>query len=137
MQCPFGSHANSYWMAPGMSKVRLLHVGPFVEGCVWFLRRPTKWIKSTSVAGNIMAYGFYIPGRSTNYFTARNSGDSSTHMKAAASTFQRCMGGAGTFSLMPDNVTGIRVVKNWVQNDWVFNTAGMMTVGDRLGRFCQ
>jgi CubicO group peptidase (beta-lactamase class C family) len=45
--------------------------------------------------------------------------------------------GGNIVSLMPDNLTGIRLAKNWVQNDWVFNTAGMMAVGDRLGRFCQ
>lgn len=45
--------------------------------------------------------------------------------------------GGNIVSLMPDNVTGIRLAKNWVENAWVFNTAGMMAVGDRLGRFCQ
>jgi CubicO group peptidase (beta-lactamase class C family) len=45
--------------------------------------------------------------------------------------------GGNIVSLMPDNLTGIRLAKNWVQNRWVFNTAGMMAVGDRLGRFCQ
>ena len=45
--------------------------------------------------------------------------------------------GGNIVSLMPDNITGIRLAKNWVQNDWVFNTAGMMRVGYRLGRFCQ
>jgi CubicO group peptidase (beta-lactamase class C family) len=45
--------------------------------------------------------------------------------------------GGNIISLMPDDVTGIRLAKNWDESDWVFNTAGMMAVGDRLGRFCQ
>lgn len=45
--------------------------------------------------------------------------------------------GGNIVSLMPDNITGIRLAKNWVDNGWVWNTAGMMAVGDRLGRFCQ
>jgi CubicO group peptidase (beta-lactamase class C family) len=45
--------------------------------------------------------------------------------------------GGNIVSLMPDNLTGIRLAKNWVLNNGVFNTAGMMAVGDRLGRFCQ
>jgi CubicO group peptidase (beta-lactamase class C family) len=44
--------------------------------------------------------------------------------------------GGNIVSLMPDNLTGIRLAKNWVDNRWVFDTAGMMAVGDRLGRFC-
>jgi CubicO group peptidase (beta-lactamase class C family) len=45
--------------------------------------------------------------------------------------------GGNIVSLMPDNLTGIRLAKNWVLNRWVFNTSGMIAVGDRLGRFCQ
>ena len=45
--------------------------------------------------------------------------------------------GGNIVSLMPDNITGIRLAKNWEQDGWVWNTAGMMGVGDRLGRFCQ
>jgi CubicO group peptidase (beta-lactamase class C family) len=45
--------------------------------------------------------------------------------------------GGNIVSLMPDNLTGIRLAKNWVENRWVFNTSGMMRVGYRLGRFCQ
>ena len=45
--------------------------------------------------------------------------------------------GGNIVSLMPDNITGIRIAKNWVLNDWVFNTSGMIRVGYRLGRFCQ
>jgi CubicO group peptidase (beta-lactamase class C family) len=44
--------------------------------------------------------------------------------------------GGNIVSLMPDNITGIRLAKNWVQNDWVFDTSGMVRVGYRLGRFC-
>lgn len=45
--------------------------------------------------------------------------------------------GGNIVSLMPDNLTGIRLAKNWVESRWVYDTAGMMAVGDRLGRFCQ
>ncbi len=45
--------------------------------------------------------------------------------------------GGNIVSLMPDNITGIRLAKNWVENDQVFNTSGMVRVGYRLGRFCQ
>jgi hypothetical protein len=45
--------------------------------------------------------------------------------------------GGNIVSLMPDNLTGVRLAKNWVVNDWVFDTTGMITVGDRLARFCK
>lgn len=45
--------------------------------------------------------------------------------------------GGNIVSMMPDNITGIRIAKNWIPNDWVFNTSGMIRVGYRLGRFCQ
>jgi hypothetical protein len=45
--------------------------------------------------------------------------------------------GGNIVSLMPDNVTGIRLAKNWVDNRWVFDTAGMIRVGYRLSQFCQ
>jgi CubicO group peptidase (beta-lactamase class C family) len=45
--------------------------------------------------------------------------------------------GGNIVSLMPDNITAIRLAKNWVENKWVFNTSGMLRVGYRLGRFCQ
>jgi CubicO group peptidase (beta-lactamase class C family) len=45
--------------------------------------------------------------------------------------------GGNIVSLMPNNITGIRLAKNWDESRWVFDTAGMLRVGNRLGRFCQ
>ncbi len=45
--------------------------------------------------------------------------------------------GGNIVSLMPGNMTGIRIAKNWTLDPWVFHTSGMMAAGNRLDRFCQ
>jgi len=45
--------------------------------------------------------------------------------------------GGNIVALMPNQITGIRLAKNWKDNGRVFDTGGMMRVGYRLGRFCQ
>jgi hypothetical protein len=45
--------------------------------------------------------------------------------------------GGNIISLMPGALTGIRLAKNWEEVDAVRDTTGMMTVANRLARFCE
>jgi CubicO group peptidase (beta-lactamase class C family) len=44
--------------------------------------------------------------------------------------------GGNIISLMPGGLTGIRLAKNWEENDAVSDTTGMVAVANRLARFC-
>jgi hypothetical protein len=44
--------------------------------------------------------------------------------------------GGNIVSLMPGGLTGLRLAKNWEFTYSIFDTTGMIAVGDRLARFC-